>query len=316
MARKKYSYHRSPMGSGYVKVYRRIFDQDMKGDMPLQCVWFFLLAHARTAPDKIKYGYVKVNLAVGQTLLGERTISDEFGISRSVTRRVLTYLVNSNRIELEKNRAGTVITIVNFEKYYPKLYEAEPHTEPGNANNETGIEQESDHDRTTIEHRPLYKKERKKELKNTYTKSKKYSPEDFELAKRWLEALRSQKSTTTEIETAADTIRKLQELDKRTPDQLATLFEFVKSDDFWSKNAVSPSGLRKRSANGLTKIENIEAAMTQRTQRSTQAQNSQQHLNLTPQERRLVEESERGLREWRAREAAKAAKLASEGQTA
>jgi hypothetical protein len=89
----------------------------------------------------------------------------------------------------------------------------------------------------------------------------KYSADDLALAREWIGALKIGKSSPN-YESAAETIRKLRQIDGYSMEELKTVFEFVKGDEFWRDQARSPYGLRNKSkSNGLPKIENILARM-------------------------------------------------------
>lgn len=45
-------------------------------------------------------------------------------------------------------------------------------------------------------------------------------------------------------------------------DLLMNIFKFISNDEFWSRNAVSPIGLMRKSTNNLRKVDNIYAKMT------------------------------------------------------
>jgi hypothetical protein len=91
-----------------------------------------------------------------------------------------------------------------------------------------------------------------------------YTPNPFDavLADKWVSFAKGlAPHLRLRVPDCVDTFRKLRELDGFTEDQLEALFVFVRQDDFWRPNALSPIGLRKPSKNGLRKIDNILAAM-------------------------------------------------------
>jgi len=80
-----------------------------------------------------------------------------------------------------------------------------------------------------------------------------------DLAGRWLEFAKSRAPHLKfKIEEFADGIEHVCRNTPITFDQLSAVFDFIRQDDFWQKNALSPRGLMKRSdRNGLRKIDNI-----------------------------------------------------------
>lgn len=99
---------------------------------------------------------------------------------------------------------------------------------------------------------PLSKKAKKK--------SYKFEQSHLSLALEW-------KAFTTEqmphlearvnIEAWADALRRIQASIKCTEELLKNVFDFVKQDEFWRKNALSPERLLDKSRNGLRKIDNV-----------------------------------------------------------
>jgi hypothetical protein len=66
---------------------------------------------------------------------------------------------------------------------------------------------------------------------------------------------------STSVKSFAKAIDEIMVRHSINPDGMLKIMEYVQRDEFWSKNAVSPCGLVKKSANGLYKIENILAQM-------------------------------------------------------
>lgn len=68
------------------------------------------------------------------------------------------------------------------------------------------------------------------------------------LAKEWLEWAKSQSpwNTAFTLHNFAEAILTIQRQGKFNHEPVRRLFEYIKRDDFWAKNAISPSGLTKR----------------------------------------------------------------------
>lgn len=98
--------------------------------------------------------------------------------------------------------------------------------------------------------------------RNSKTSPPKWAPDDLELAARWAEHARSLTPHIKIVpEKWADSIRLIREQDGLTLQEIVELFEWVKADEFWRMNAISPQAIRGRSKNGLKKIENIRLRM-------------------------------------------------------
>lgn len=86
---------------------------------------------------------------------------------------------------------------------------------------------------------------------------------DENLARLWLDFSISQfrglkVPTWCKLDAFVEGVAKTRRVVGLTPLQMEAVFDFIKKSDFWSKNALSPSGLLKKSdRNGLRKIDNI-----------------------------------------------------------
>lgn len=88
------------------------------------------------------------------------------------------------------------------------------------------------------------------------------SPFDLSLADTWAEhALTLIPKLKVDRVKWADAIRLLRTADGLTETELTQTFEWIKADDFWRQNAISPIAIRTRSKNGLKKIQNIRLRM-------------------------------------------------------
>lgn len=95
-------------------------------------------------------------------------------------------------------------------------------------------------------------------------KKKSKPPNDFDaqLAGGWADHARAViPSIKVNAPAWAKAIRDLRVLDGLSESEIAATLDWIKRDDFWRQNAVSPVGLRKPSRNGLRKIDNIRLAM-------------------------------------------------------
>jgi hypothetical protein len=86
-----------------------------------------------------------------------------------------------------------------------------------------------------------------------------FEPGDFDLALDWISWAHEQHPhLKLQSEPCAKEIRISRDNTGRTIEQMRNIFEWIKKDDFWSKNCLSPCALNKKSAaNGLRKIDNI-----------------------------------------------------------
>ena len=107
----------------------------------------------------------------------------------------------------------------------------------------------------------------------------KYNEHDLQLATEWLqfskELMPWKKAPASWIpERWADDLAKVKRVTGINDNGLKGLFRFIKNDDFWCKNTLSPNTLLKKGSNGNRKIDNILLKMrpTRDIQRSNEKQ--------------------------------------------
>ena len=95
-----------------------------------------------------------------------------------------------------------------------------------------------------------------KQTSNNKTPSKKYSDEHLDFAENCLSEIKEiYPSTNSKVETWAETVRKLVELDEKTLDEIKTAWIWARGDPFWKKNCKALTKLRERNGDGIYYIE-------------------------------------------------------------
>lgn len=92
----------------------------------------------------------------------------------------------------------------------------------------------------------------------------KYSELDIELSKLLFKLILTNKPDYPEpnFENWADEVRKLREIDKKTPEQIKAVIEYTQADDFWWDKVLSTACLRKKSkSDNVKRIDRIEIQM-------------------------------------------------------
>jgi hypothetical protein len=199
-----------------------------------------LLLTAQHRTTEFIWGGRKVILRVGQLLTGRKALSEETGIPESTVERILTYLESEQQIEQQKTNKFRVITLRNWQKYQ------------GSDNGEQQSGQQADNKRT-----------RTRNIKNAKNLFK-YSTQDFALAQLLWELVHHNHPSLSEpnVESWADDIRKLREIDKRGAAQMEAVFRWSQKDDFWSGVCLSAASYRKKSkGDGIKRFERIEIQM-------------------------------------------------------
>ena len=237
---------------GWVKIHRSIDDPDpsrnIYADRPAERdIFIWLVRNAMHTDCKTELRKQKVKPKRGQLATSLREISKEVGRGIQVVRTTLDWLELTHQITRSKTHAGTLITILDYDKFQSSEDDVDtPNNTPTN---------------TQPTHGQHYNEEYNKNEKKIYTPHF-YDEEIYNKWKDW--AVTQSTTVKPNLKNWCETFRKLREIDKISFEQITSLLEFIKTDKFWSRNAISPVSLRDRSKNGLLKWENVKAAMTER----------------------------------------------------
>ena len=215
----------SRFDGGWYKIDRKMFrpikqENDFYGDCVLQMLWIILIGWSNVRDSKTRTGRDRRIVKRGQVVTSQKDLAKYLGVTRQAVRTRLDYLVETDRILVDSDSIGTFITILNYEKYQEK-------------NGST------DHE---------VKPDQSKEKKTNY----KYSPEDAELATKWvshcMEFSPGRKKPPT-IEKFADSIRKIRKRYEKMdrPGALEAVFAWICQSDFWPKLCTSPESLNVKS---------------------------------------------------------------------
>lgn len=106
---------------GYVRLYRRLWDNPAFRTKQEAAVFAWMVSAAQWRETRISTKFGPVVLGVGEVLIAERTLADDFGLHRNTVRLLFQRLIDEGIIErfLDRtpNRAGTVVRIVNYKAY-------------------------------------------------------------------------------------------------------------------------------------------------------------------------------------------------------
>ena len=106
------------MEGGYVKIYRKIWDNPVVAKDPETfTVWLWLLTHATHKERDVVFGKERVTLKAGQLITGRKQIADGTAVNESKITRILNKLKNEQQIEQQTNSRGSLITIVRWSDY-------------------------------------------------------------------------------------------------------------------------------------------------------------------------------------------------------
>lgn len=98
---------------GYIKLHRQFMEWQHYSDGTTMRVFLHLLLKA-SIKDAVRWGHQTKR---GQVYTSRERLAEELNISVSTIRRSLIKLKESGEITAEGNAKGTLITIVNYNKY-------------------------------------------------------------------------------------------------------------------------------------------------------------------------------------------------------
>jgi len=147
------------MATGWIKVYRSIWDKGWSKKPEFVAVWLYLLKEATHEKREVFWNGSTVFIYEGQFITGRLKIAENTGVHESTVERILKTFENEQQIEQQKTSTSRLITILNYSKYQE---------------GEQRFEQQMNNERTTDEQRMNTKQELKndKELKKREAQKK------------------------------------------------------------------------------------------------------------------------------------------------
>lgn len=143
--------------SGYARAHRGRWDHPLFKNKQEAAVWAWMTDTARFKAHSFQTRFGMVHLNRGQLLMSERGIAEDFGLHKNTVRRLLRCMVDANMITLnsdhDASRAGTIVTIVNYERYQGDTPLPESPRDQGGTACGTKTGPRRDHNGTTREER-------------------------------------------------------------------------------------------------------------------------------------------------------------------
>lgn len=106
---------------GFARAWRGRWDHPLFKTKQEAAVWAWMTDTARFRAHEFQTRFGIVRLERGQLLLSQRTVAEDFGLGRQQVRRLIDSMVIAGMITENSthsaSRAGTIVTIVNFERY-------------------------------------------------------------------------------------------------------------------------------------------------------------------------------------------------------
>lgn len=107
--------------SGYARAYRKRWEHCLFKNKQEAAVWAWMTDTARWRAHSFQTRFGMVTLGRGQLLVSERTVAEDFGLGRQQVRRLMDSFETAGMINRDTthsaSRAGTIVTIVNYERF-------------------------------------------------------------------------------------------------------------------------------------------------------------------------------------------------------
>ena len=224
--------------------------------------WLNTLQADRTlCPAAVRVAIALANRVNGQTGQLNPTIStlaNDVGMSPRSAERAVGELQYLNYISVVKKWRYNHYELVSPDRtdgcseYHPTDLTEEQYSHPTDLSDETDsypTEPSESTDRIVADTRQDCRIEQGKEQgKEQKKRQRKFADVDMELARMVFQGVRrlNPGHKTPNIETWADDVRKMREIDNRDPEQIRQVFQWANNDNFWQGNILSPAKLRKQ----------------------------------------------------------------------
>jgi Bacterial regulatory proteins, crp family len=107
----------SRFGNGWFKVYRSAIFGDIGSNPVCLAIFIRLLSWAALKPTTVRFNGEPRTISRGTVVIGIRALAEAVGCARETAHRNLKYLEKRDTIRREVGTEGTLITIVNFDRY-------------------------------------------------------------------------------------------------------------------------------------------------------------------------------------------------------
>jgi hypothetical protein len=263
--------------SGWIKLHRSILDWEWYSDVNTSRLFTHLLLKANYKPKNWK----GIPVEIGQTITSRETLSRETGLSIQQIRTSLNKLKSTSDITIESTSTYTVVTLAAY-----SLYQSMDELPTIKITSDSTNEQQTDNKPITTTKE--VKNIRMKEIDNKY----------LEIARQLsIVALRRIPSLDYKESKWGDDVRKLVEIDGKTPQELFAVWSYIDQHEnngfSWGDNIRTPAKLRTKK-DGLSYYDKIIIEMKRG---SPNGQNRpKQHIKETSLERMEREQIAMDLR--------------------
>ena len=104
--------------SGWIKLYRSLWDQEQSADPAWVAVWMYLLTHAAHEETEVTFKGEKVKLKPGQLIVTIRSFTNAMpSLKRDRVHRLLCGMTEDRLIAKRSDRRFTFITVLEWDSY-------------------------------------------------------------------------------------------------------------------------------------------------------------------------------------------------------
>lgn len=210
---------------GYIKLYRKTMNSPIWQDPYYLKLWLYCLMKATHKEHEQLVGNQMVKLLPGEFVVGRKVLAHDLNKEMKPSQkqselswwRYLNNLEKWDMLTIRKTNKFSIISIVKWSEYQ----EAES---PGPSNSPS--------------------EGKKKKTPKKYEEDSK----PYKLARYLMDEIRKNLPEFKEpdLQKWADEMRKIIEIDKRDPRQVAQLIKWTQQHHFWWKNVMSPAKLKKQ----------------------------------------------------------------------
>ena len=106
------------MRTGWIKLYRSLWDQEQSADPYWVAVWMYLLTHAARDETEVTFKGQKMKLKPGQLILTIRSLTGAMpSLKRDRICRILSSMTGDRLIAKRSDRCFTFITVLEWDSY-------------------------------------------------------------------------------------------------------------------------------------------------------------------------------------------------------
>lgn len=225
------------MSLGWIKLHRKLVDNPIfKNDKLFRVFMYCLLKASHKEHDQL-VGDSVVALKSGQLATGRKAISNATGLSEQNIKTAFSKLKALGILTIKPTNKYSIITIANWD-----LHQQD--------NQQVTNKQPASNQHVTTNNNVKNDKNENKDLVEALPQRSKFKflADDYRCAE-WIYSLVVKVATSTKkpnLESWANTIRMMRELDKLTYQDISDVFTWANKDSFWATNILSVTKLRKQ----------------------------------------------------------------------